>query len=199
MAWEWAPPTWEAVATFVAGIAAVVAAWRVGKRQTAIASRQADIQAEQTRIQEQIAKVERVRLRFEMYEQRKSVYDAARAYLDYYIFHGVPPRTFRYEEEAELVEPEWGIARAFQTGMRESRFLFRPEVHQHLQKVWKASLEVQAAKRRIALQEGRGRATGLKAALDKLERAESSLSSADDEVVSVFAPELTLGEFHDPT
>ncbi|WP_343546588.1 hypothetical protein [Sphingobium yanoikuyae] len=63
----WLPLTWEAVATFLTGIAAVLAALSVARRQERIVSRQIDLQNEQTKLQE-------LSLRKDVFDKRFDVY-----------------------------------------------------------------------------------------------------------------------------
>jgi hypothetical protein len=66
--WELAPMGWDAIATIVAGLIAVYAAYRVGKRQLAITERQ--------------NRVAEMALKAELFDRRFAIYDTAMTLLD---------------------------------------------------------------------------------------------------------------------
>lgn len=108
--------SWEALATLVTGLAAVIAAMLVGLRQAGIADRQSRILARQVGLDE-------LALRAELFEQRFAVYEGVRKFLAAIMAYADKP------------EPE--IERGYLVAMDQARFLFRPEVHEQLREVWK--------------------------------------------------------------
>lgn len=79
---------WEALATLVAGLAAVIGAVFVGKRQMIIANgqneiltRQADIASRQTDILAQQVELEALKLKSELFDRRFEIFEAAHAFL----------------------------------------------------------------------------------------------------------------------
>jgi len=79
---------WSAWATLIVGIAAVIGAFYIGKKQSAIALRQAEIADRQARIMERqtaiatrLADTEHTRLRAELYDRRVVVYSGIERYL----------------------------------------------------------------------------------------------------------------------
>lgn len=147
MPWELAPPSWEALATLITGAAAVYAAFRVGRRQTAIAHRQADIQADQARVQSQIAEVERIRLRMEMFSRRHEVYAATFDYLGHFLMTNSVPRLIQYEGE-EVPQEEFELARRFRDASHLAPFIFRPEVDAFMKEIRDASRKLTLVKRK---------------------------------------------------
>jgi hypothetical protein len=112
--------------TFVTGIGAVIAAYIVGRRQTKIANRQTEI------LDRQVALAE-TNLKADLFERRLSTYEAAAAF----VLH-----------LGDLGETEEGKARIdlFGTKLRESQFLFRPEVYQALLEIWEAGNQFRVAR-----------------------------------------------------
>jgi hypothetical protein len=79
---------WDALATLLAGVAAVIGAVYIGKRQMAISrgqnkilERQADIASRQADILAQQVQLESLKLRSELFERRFKVFEATHAFL----------------------------------------------------------------------------------------------------------------------
>lgn len=119
---DWSAFTWDAFATLATGGAAVVAAYKVGKRQI-------DIQARQTSLQE-------IALRSSLFDKRYQVFENSRAFLGYIL------------REAEAPDAE--TERQFMVAIGESRFLFEPAVHDSLDEIWKKSIDYHALKQTMA-------------------------------------------------
>lgn len=119
---DWEAFTWEAFATLATGGAAVVAAYKVGKRQI-------DIQARQTSLQE-------IALRSSLFDKRYLVFENTRAFLGYIL------------REANSPDPE--TERQFIVSIGESRFLFESAVHDALDEIWKKSIDYHALKQTMA-------------------------------------------------
>ena len=155
---NWCAFSWEAFATLATGLAAVVAAWRVGRKQVMILDRQ-------TAIQEQT-------LRSELFDKRFHVYRQARALLEYARFNIQPA-------------PE-ELHNAYLQGMLESRFLFDDKVYSHLVKLRsdvsnfdRAAMELQDE----MLTKNRSREIECRAAITKIHK---SFADELEELPSVF-------------
>lgn len=118
---DWAAFTWEAFATLATGGIAVVAAYRVGKRQ-------ADIQATQAALQE-------IELRSALFDKRFRVYEATHAYLAFILREAQPPDA---ATEGELLRAS-----------KEARFLFSKSVYDEIDLIWKKAIDYHAIKRQI--------------------------------------------------
>jgi hypothetical protein len=111
----WTAFTWEAFATLASGLAAVAAAFTVGRRQVAIADRQSKILDRQVALDE-------MTLRSELFDRRFAIYERTRALLSAVLVHDAPA--------------EDPVVRAFQVALNQSTFLFRPSVCAHLGVIW---------------------------------------------------------------
>ncbi|MFO0437668.1 MAG: hypothetical protein ACK5YD_03995 [Phenylobacterium sp.] len=122
---DWIAFTWEAFATLATGAGAVAAAVVIGLRQSAIAGRQAAIADRQSRILEKQVHLEELKLRSELFERRFAVYQATRSFCSVIMAHAD--------------EPEQKVQQEFLTALDQSKFLFRPSVHDDLKELWKRS------------------------------------------------------------
>lgn len=192
MAWDLAPPSWEAAATLITGGAAVIAALAVGIRQAGISRRQADIQAEQTRLQAQIAGIERTRLRMEMFERRHEVYASTFDYLGHFLMTSSVPRLIQHE--GEIVPPEeFELARRFRDASHLAPFVFRPEVDSFLKEIRGYGRSLSREKRKQTRLVGKP-GPELTAAIEGEQRAADALENCDTRLIEVFGPEMRLGE-----
>jgi len=161
-----------AVATLIVGVVGVMFAYRVGVKQASIAHRQADILDRQTALAE-------TTLKADLFERRLATYEAAANFLNYI---------------GDLGESEEGKARIslFATKMRESQFLFRPEVYQVMVEIWEAGNKMRVA-RAISIsnhQEGLPRDPAYWKAIDEV----TVWSTKRVETLhEVFRPDLELG------
>ena len=105
----WNQFSWEAFATLVTGLAAVCAAYRLGKKQIAI-------QEAQIRIQEQSLKAD-------IFERRFQVYGRVRNFITDLVQHG-NPQFIEFENDLLLAELE-------------SKFLFTAHTTNGINKIWK--------------------------------------------------------------
>ena len=105
---------WEALATFVAGTAAVIGAVSVGKRQTSIATAQNAILARQTELQG-------LGLRKELFEKRFAVFETTSEFM-----------RLTYNGE---VKTGSDIALEFKKARDQARFLFDQELSQTLDEI----------------------------------------------------------------
>jgi hypothetical protein len=112
----WSEFTWEAFATLATGLAAVVAAYLIGRRQV-------QIQQAQTHLQERS-------LRFQLLDRRYSVFDRAEALL--------------LEIERTAKGPSRECERNFLIAKGEARFLFDDSVLTGLQEIWAKSVAYDA-------------------------------------------------------
>jgi hypothetical protein len=122
---QWEAFSWEAFSTLVTGLAAVLAAWSIGKRQVGIAEKQADILKRQVLLDE-------FKLRTDLFERRFAVYDATRNYLSLLL------------RDADRPDQEPMVR--FLLGMDQARFLFKDEVHARLDDLWKRCNRFYASK-----------------------------------------------------
>jgi hypothetical protein len=108
---HWEEFSWEAFATLATGLAAVVAAFIVGRSQVAISRRQTEI------LERQVG-LDALKLRSELFERRMVVYEATKDFLIAIIQHAR--------------EPDGSIWRAFILAVDQAKFLFRPATHAEL-------------------------------------------------------------------
>jgi hypothetical protein len=120
----WTDFSWEAFATLTTGAMAVAGAVWVGLRQTTISDRQ-------TKILHSQAKVAELTLRHELFERRLKVYQMVEGFLAFIM------RTATFPEEQMFDLPR---------AMAQSKFVFRPEVHDNIQEIWKRSLTFRTLK-----------------------------------------------------
>lgn len=114
---DWSSFSWEAFATLVTGVSAVVAAGIVGWRQVAISDRQ-------TRILERQVDLDELSFRSALYEKRFAVYQATQNYLSAVLTHGKKPSA--------------GVESAFLASIDGSKFLFGPVVEGELKEIYRA-------------------------------------------------------------
>jgi hypothetical protein len=114
----WTEFDWPSFATLAAGAMAVVAATIVGVRQARIAARQTEILDRQGRLAE-------VALRNELFEKRYVVFERTRDFVMHIIHH------------AEVADGE--TRNDFLRALGEAAFLFRPQVHQKLDEIWRVA------------------------------------------------------------
>jgi hypothetical protein len=110
---EWDYMSWEAAATLLTGLAAVLAAYSVGRRQ-------GDISAG-------LLSIERLKVRTELFERRFAVYEQVRKWLSYILMSRYPPN------ERSVLGGK--IAKGFNDALDISRFLLQPSVHAELEKL----------------------------------------------------------------
>lgn len=112
----WCDFTWEAFATLVTGLSAVLGAILIGLRQVVIQRRQTEIQLRQTRLQE-------AELRAGLFDRRYRVFERTAQFLGEILRHADDP------------SPE--TQREFSIAIGESRFLFGPDVANGLEEIWR--------------------------------------------------------------
>lgn len=123
---------------FVVGLAAVAGAVIVGLRQTVIQTKQTEIQNRQADVADRQVRLEELKLRAELFDDRFEVYEVTREWLDHVIRYASPPGYRRVDvaPSEEAVE----LRRSFNYAIDRSRFLFAPDTHRHLRKIWKDGL-----------------------------------------------------------
>jgi hypothetical protein len=168
---DWSRFTWEAFATLVTGGAAVGAAWWVGRRQVGIADRQ-------TRILDRQAGFEEMKLRTELFERRHAVYEATRQFLAAIM--------------TTADEPKQPVQHDFLVAMDQARFLYRAEVYDQLQEIWKRACSFFAIKSTMKAQY---ESTGAYAQADVNGEYEALLwvNTKLETLSEVFGEELRLG------
>lgn len=111
----WCDFTWEAFATLITGLSAVIGAIFIGFRQVEIQRHQTEIQLRQTRLQE-------AELRADLFDRRYRVFERAEKFLAEILRRGDDPSP---ETQAE-----------FSVATGEARFLFGPDVTDGLDEIW---------------------------------------------------------------
>lgn len=115
-----------ALASLIVGLVAVAFAYRVGIRQAGIAQRQADILSRQVALEE-------ASLKAELFERRLGTYEIAADFVIHL---------------SDLGESDEGKARFahYAMKMRESQFLFGPDVYAALNEIWEAGNRLRVAR-----------------------------------------------------
>lgn len=134
---DWTGFTWEAFATLVTGIGALVAAVIVGLRQVAIQREQVAVAARQTNILDRQTALAEITLRNELFEKRHSVYAATNDLLVKAIQNG------------GWVDYNDPIQNPFLVAKDKAKFLFRPSVSVDLQEIWEKVCEGTAIHREM--------------------------------------------------
>lgn len=127
MACEFTCISWEAAATLITGLGAVVAAGAVGWRQTEIMKEQAKIQRDQLLIEDAGRKLEELKIKTDLFDRRMAVYQVANEWLFAWYLHG----KVSTDQELRMLQAK-----------DQSEFLFRREV-------WSAMVEWIANARQI--------------------------------------------------
>ena len=122
----WCSFTWEAFATLVTGLAAVVAAFVLGRTQIAIQKKQTDIQ-EQT-------------LQADLFERRYKVFQVAEQLLS--------------EINREAGDPSRETKRNFAIAMGEAKFLFGTQVYEAMDEIWRKMSDLHLAQTKIPIEDG---------------------------------------------
>jgi hypothetical protein len=125
----WTEFDWPSFSTLAAGGAAVIGATLVGRMQIRIAARQTEILERQTAAAE-------VTLRHELFDRRYSVY---RATADFVAETLSVRMTMGSEGEVEFLDAR-----------EQSKFLFRPEVHEQLSGIFQRCCAYDEAKEELA-------------------------------------------------
>ncbi len=111
----WHEFSWEAFATFLAGFMAIAGAIYVGRKQSNILAKQVGISEKQVFLEE-------TKLRADLFDRRMEVYNATIAWIGILNTEGPPSKS----HENDI---------GFFDAMHSSRFLFRPEVSDHLKRM----------------------------------------------------------------
>jgi hypothetical protein len=203
--WEFAPPTWEAMAILLTGAGAVIGAVVVGLRQASISERQATISERQAEIQEHLGNIEALKVRADLFERRQVIYRATNDWLSYAYAYGRVARPYASAAEIEveeLTDEEKTIAKGFQIAVHDSRFLFRPAVHDALRGLRAMGTALRRTDRSIASEkrraERRGDEPNLEKLIDQQDRQMGELEKAANAIDQLFLPELNLGDLSRP-
>lgn len=121
---DWQGLSWEAFATLLTGLAAVVAAVIVGLRQAAIQREQVAVAARQTQILDRQTALAELSLRKDLFEKRYEVYRATNNLL------------VKALQEGGFVDYNDPIQQPFLMAKDAAKFLFRPSVEVGLQEIW---------------------------------------------------------------
>lgn len=192
MGWELAPPSWEAVATLITGIAAVAAAVYVGRRQTEIADRQVEIQSK-------LVKIEALKIRAQLYEERRAVEEVAIDWMISTMMAGHPPRrAARLAKDEVVSENEIKLAQNFREAVIKSQHLFGPEVKKMMTEIRDAGRAIEKAERTIERKldraERRGEEADTEPEVAARDRAFEVIQSWFEKSAALFAPSLSLSE-----
>ncbi len=160
-----------AAATFLTGIAAVVAAARIGRRQVQIASRQVEIIGKQTQLQE-------LSVREALFERRFKIYRKTQDMLASIFRAAEPPSNDEISD--------------FWRATDQAQFLFRPEVHQEMVRILQALNTLAICGGRLrgedALQSGPDRA----AYSQMNETTMQYIRGLGDTLTKIFEPDLSI-------
>lgn len=205
MNWEWAPPTWEAVAILATGAGAVIGATWVGLRQVSISERQTAISERQTEIHEHLSEIEALKVRADLFDRRQAVYRATNEWLSFSYAYGRVARPYASVAETdveELTDEEKTIAKDFQVAVHDSRFLFRPAAYEAMKSMRDIGMALRRTDRSIASKRRRAERKGEEADLDLLfdqqERELNQLHKAGQAIDKLFLAELNLGDLERP-
>lgn len=177
MAWEMAPPTWEAVAMLVTGIAAVGGAALVGRHQTVI-------QREQVAIQIRLAEIEHLKVKLDLFERRRAIFESTEQYLIAVIFHSASPFDFLPDKDGELVGDKAVVDR-FMRSKDQCRFLFRRNVYDDIACIHQMTIELEGLRK----DDG-----GLGVESKVYLKTKRRLLDALNNLSNVFGDELSLGD-----
>ena len=119
---DWCSFTWEAFATLATGLAAVCAAWWIGRKQTKIQIAQVDVQ--------------RMTLRAELFDRRYEVYEFTRIFLN--------KINTVYQDDIVDLREDW--VRNFLSAMQKSKIIFSRAVFDGLDQIWRKAVEFSALK-----------------------------------------------------
>lgn len=125
----------SALATFIVGMAAVKAAKTVGFKQAGIQAEQANIAERQTAILAEQAALAKATLRSQQFDRRMDIYANATDFLLLMEVHA------KGGGEVEVL--------ALSVDVRLSRFLFRSEVHEGMQEIWRNFQRLKVATRNL--------------------------------------------------
>lgn len=192
MGWELAPPSWEAVATLITGIAAVAAAVYVGRRQTEIADRQVEIQSK-------LVKIEALKIRAQLYEERRAVEGVAIDWMISTLMAGHPPRrAARLAKDEVVLESEIKLAQNFREAVIKSAHLFGPNVVQMMKELRDAGRTIekndQAIDRKHDRAERKGEEADTEAEVTARDQAFEVIQTWFEKSPALFAPALSLSE-----
>jgi hypothetical protein len=157
---EWLPLTWDAVATFMTGMAAVIGAALIGLRQTKITEIQAKIQRDQL-VHDQLFRSNE--FRFQLLDRRSECIGKLKAINQ--AFH----------EKVELNGNDHETL--FQT-IRDAELIFQPDVIYGLRKVATKTLQIPVAYRAQRAAEDRGDSKKAQDWLDKVINHENAVFEA---------------------
>ncbi|TAJ65187.1 hypothetical protein [Brevundimonas sp.] len=193
------------MAILLTGAGAVIGAVVVGLRQASISERQATISERQAEIQEHLGNIEALKVRADLFERRQVIYRATNDWLSYAYAYGRVARPYASAAEIEveeLTDEEKTIAKGFQIAVHDSRFLFRPAVHDGLRGLRAMGTALRRTDRSIASEKRRAERRGDEPNLEKLtdqqDRQMGELEKAANAIDQLFLPELNLGDLSRP-
>lgn len=166
----WAYFSWEAFATLATGLAAVVAAYLIGRRQSAILVRQTDLQAQ---IAREAQAIERLKIKTDLFTHRMTVYEDVRVWLAGLVMSGN-----QVDNDAQ---------RAMLAAIDRSQFLFHRVVTERLRNLYNDAF-VHGAMKEIRKYE-----TATPNDLKRADDAWARLVASSDRLFELFGDELRLG------
>ena len=130
---DWHAFTWEAFATLVTGLAAVIGAVWIGLRQVAITRRQTKIADRQTSILAYQAEIADLAVRSDLFERRFEVYDRIDRFL-------TEASTGKFVREV-LFDA------SLLSAQRTAKLIFPPQVYDGINELWQKAYELSRANR----------------------------------------------------
>ena len=122
----WSDFSWEAFATLATGLAAVIAAWNLGRKQIEIQKAQVDLQ--------------RLTLRSELFDRRYKLYEATRIFLF---------NIYKCKGDEQLSwTADW--TQNFLRALQESRILFSSGVFLGMDEIWRNAVDFSALQNEMA-------------------------------------------------
>lgn len=177
---------WDALSTLLAGVAAVLAAVYVGKRQMEISrgqntilDRQADIAHRQADILAKQVELESLKLRSDLFDRRFKVFEATEAYL-----------FAAYNSEGLVGNP---ATRAFKKAREQAQFLFDDRVCEALNQMHNHGWQYEALQKFVETRNEQGHGdpvNDLNAVMD----AQSQIGRDMSSLAKVFGRHLTISD-----
>jgi len=159
--------SWEATATLITGLAAVIAAGWIGNKQNKILKKQ-------TAISKQMSLLEEHKIKIDLFDRRMAIYVASREWLEAWKLDQNTPN-----ESAQL---------AFVKAKDEVGFLFDEKLKHHLDSWWS-----EAEARRQAIE---GAANGIQPEnqFEQIDGSKAAMEEALESLPTVFKPYLNIAK-----
>ena len=174
---------WAALIGVAGALAALIAAFIVGRRQIEIVGRQVEIA-------DQALRLEALKVRVEVFDKRVSVYERTRSFLEFWSMHD---RIAGYAKErgGKVPVEEMRVRRDFILAMHESQFLFRPSVHERLRDMFAVAKKLHQSQRKMELPLG---SPGREEAFENFEKLSEKLQEVQVNLPRLFGDEMNLSD-----